>query len=91
MFRTPQFTRAPCADRIVIGGDLLPVKVLNNIKSFQMKPREVKAYLDRYIIEQANSCSFLFVPLLLSMSVYVIEGANKRFKRLAYLTDPSAG
>lgn len=30
-------------------------EVLDNIKQFRMKPKEVKAYLDRYIIEQAHS------------------------------------
>jgi len=37
--------------------------VLNNIKSFQMKPREVKAYLDRYIIEQDDAKRVLSVAL----------------------------
>lgn len=38
-------------------------EVLNNIKSFQMKPREVKAYLDRYIIEQDDAKRVLSVAL----------------------------
>lgn len=33
--------------------DTKVLQVLNNIKGFQMKPKEVKEYLDRYIIEQA--------------------------------------
>ena len=42
---------------------LAPCQVLGNIKGFQMKPKEVKAYLDRYIIEQDDAKRVLSVAL----------------------------
>ena len=41
-----------CENHLQIADASRTVEVLKNIKEFQMKPREVKAYLDRYIIEQ---------------------------------------
>jgi hypothetical protein len=74
------------------------LQVLQNIKGFQMKPKKVKEYLDRYIIEQASPLPWRPVTLrrLAGLAVALFpagrcqEGLATQ-QRLAALAQPWPG